>query len=145
MEALGAAVGLEPPVAEPFPPRDAAEHDWLYGVVLDQLRDVVVPNLGDPLAVVRAKGLARIVKYLANVNAHGAAALAAEAVDIAGLLGDLPPSVESGRAALSDAVREGRVAERDYLRYLWRRVARDTELARPAMGVLADRHWPVLR
>ena len=36
----------------------------------------------------------------------------------------------------------GAVSEEDYLRLLWRRVARETELARPSMGALADRHWP---
>ena len=28
---------------------------------------------------------------------------------------------------------------------MWRRVARETELARPSMGALAERHWPPLR
>jgi hypothetical protein len=53
--------------------------------------------------------------------------------------------VADGRAAAAGAVAAGTVSEADYLRTLWRRVARETELARPAMGVLADRHWPELR
>jgi hypothetical protein len=41
-------------------------------------------------------------------------------------------------------VAAGTVSEEAYLRTLWRRVARETELARTSMGVLADRHWPDL-
>ena len=36
--------------------------------VLAQLREVIVPRITDPLALVRAKGVARIVKYLDQVN-----------------------------------------------------------------------------
>ena len=50
----------------------------------------------------------------------------------------------SGRAAAADAVAAGTVGDEAYLAVLWRRVARETELARPAMGALADRHWPDL-
>jgi hypothetical protein len=41
-------------------------------------------------------------------------------------------------------VREQKLTDAEYLRYLGRRIARETELARPAMGALADRHWPEL-
>jgi hypothetical protein len=53
--------------------------------------------------------------------------------------------VASGRAAAAEAVAAGEASEEDYVLTLWRRVARETELARPSMGVLADRHWPPLR
>jgi hypothetical protein len=53
--------------------------------------------------------------------------------------------VADGRVAAAAAVAAGAVSDRDYLRALGRRVARETELARPAMGALADRHWPELR
>ena len=51
----------------------------------------------------------------------------------------------SGRADAAEAVATGSASEEDYILTLWRRVARETELARPSMGVLADRHWPPLR
>ena len=51
----------------------------------------------------------------------------------------------SGRADAAAAVAAGTVSEEDYILTLWRRIARETELARPSMGVLADRHWPPLR
>ena len=64
--------------------------------------------------------------------------------DYEALLGRRPSSVMTGRGAAVDGVTAGTVSEEDYLRTLWRRVARDTELARSSMGALADRHWPDL-
>ena len=61
------------------------------------------------------------------------------------MLGRRPGSVLSGRADAAAAVAAGTVSEEDYILTLWRRIARETELARPSMGVLADRHWPPLR
>jgi hypothetical protein len=64
---------------------------------------------------------------------------------LATLLGRRPDSVMSGRTDAAAAVVAGTVSDEDYLLTLWRRIARETELARPSMGVLADRHWPPLR
>ena len=96
-----------------------------------------------PLA--RSKGIARIIKYLSQVDTYGAAYEARELDDAATLLGRRPESVADGRAAVAAGVAAGTLSEEDYLRTLWRRIARETELARPSMGVLADRHWPELR
>jgi aminoglycoside phosphotransferase (APT) family kinase protein len=144
LEALTAATGLElGPVAEPdqSAPRD---HTWMYDAVLGQLRDVIVPRTSDPLAQAREKGIARLIKYLARVDTYGASCDEHELDDLENLLGRRPDSISSGRAAAAEAVSTGRVRDEDYLLLLWRRVARETELARPAMGVLADRHWPDL-
>jgi hypothetical protein len=116
----------------------------MYAAVLDQLREVIVPRISDPLASTRSKGLARAIKYLAQVDAHGTFYETCELEDLEELLGHAPGNLADGRAQLAAEVRLQRVGEEDYLGYLWRRVARETELARPAMGVLADRHWPPL-
>jgi hypothetical protein len=116
----------------------------MYDAVLTQLRDVIVPRTSDPLAVARGKGIARLVKYLAQVDTYGAHYEACELDDLEALLGGRPASAAAGRLAAADAVAAGTVRDEDYLRTLWRRVARETELARPSMGVLADRHWPEL-
>ena len=146
-EALAAAVGLDLVPAElaPSPSPAPGEHDWLYGAVLDQLREVIVPRIADPLALVRAKGVARIVKYLEQMSTHGAFYDACELDDLAELLGERPASKAVGRVSAARAARAGELTDRQYLGYLARRVARETELARPAMGALADRHWPELR
>ncbi len=117
----------------------------MYDAVLSQLRDVVVPRTTDPLAQARGKGIARIIKYLARVDTYGASYDGCELRDLEALLGRRPDSVSVGRTEAAAAVEAGRISEEDYLSLLGRRVARETELARPAMGVLADRHWPPLQ
>jgi hypothetical protein len=146
-EAIAAFLGLEldPPEPAPVSAGSSDEHDWLYHALLHQLRDVVVPRIGDPLAKQRAKGFARIIKHLREVNLHGAFYEERELDDLAALLGHRPDDRAEGRAALQSAVRDGRVDEDKYLGVLWRRASRDNELLRTASGVLADRHWPELR
>ena len=131
-----------PRSSRPETPRDS---DWMYDAVLTQLRDVIVPRTTDPLAQARGKGVARIIKYLARVDTYGPSTRSASCRILAKLLGRRPDSVLSGRADAAAAVAAGHVSEEDYILTLWRRVARETELARPSMGVLADRHWPPLR
>ncbi len=144
LEALAAATGMALTPAEAPLARDRGEHDWMYDAVLSQLRDVIVPRISDPLAAARGKGIARIIKYLAQVDLYGSSYETYELDDLEALLGRRPESVAAGRAAAADAVDAGAVSDEHYLHLLWRRVARETELARPSMGVLADRHWPEL-
>ena len=99
----------------------------------------------DPLALQRSKSLARIIKYLQSINEAGSFYEAREIDDIAVLLDTPPQSLGDSRRAIADAVRGGRVDDRAYLTYAWRRTARDNELMRTASGALADRHWPPLR
>ena len=142
---MAAANGLELTPAETPQPRERRDSDWMYDAVLTQLRDVIVPRTTDPLAQARGKGVARIVKYLARVDTYGPSYEECELQDLEKLLGGRPDSVRAGRADAAAAVAAGGVSEEDYILMLWRRVARDTELARPSMGALADRHWPPLR
>ncbi len=145
LEALATANSLELAPAETPRARPAASHDWMYDAVLTQLRDVIVPRTTDPLAQARGKGVARIIKYLAQVDTYGPYYEECELQDLERLLGRRPDSVATGRAEAAEAVGAGDVSDEDYVLSLWRRVARETELARPSMGVLADRHWPPLR
>jgi aminoglycoside phosphotransferase (APT) family kinase protein len=145
LETLASANGLELDPAEAPQARDARDNDWMYDAVLAQLRDVVVPRTTDPLAKARGKGVARIIKYLARVDTYGPYYEECELQDLAKVLGRPPDSLPSGRAEAAAAVASGTVSDEDYVLTLWRRVARETELARPSMGVLADRHWPPLR
>jgi aminoglycoside phosphotransferase (APT) family kinase protein len=145
LEALAAANGLELIPAEKPRTRDSRDSDWMYDAVLTELRDVIVPRTTDPLAQARGKGVARIIKYLARVETYGPYYEECERRDLATLLGRSSGSVVRGRADAAAAVAAGTVSPQDYILTLWRRIARETELARPSMGVLADRHWPPLR
>jgi aminoglycoside phosphotransferase (APT) family kinase protein len=145
LEALAAANGLELTSAEPLEAREDRDSDWMYDAVLAQLRDVIVPRTTDPLAQARGKGIARIIKYLARVDTYGPSYEECELQDLEKLLGRSPGPVRAGRADAAAAVAAGELSEEDYILMLWRRIARETELARPSMGALADRHWPPLR
>jgi aminoglycoside phosphotransferase (APT) family kinase protein len=145
LEALAAANELELTPAEIPQARSPRDGDWMYDAVLTQLRDVIVPRTTDPLAQARGKGIARIIKYLDRADMYGPYYEECELQDLSTLLGRRPDSVMSGRADAAAAVAAGGMSDEDYVRTLWRRVARETELARPSMGVLAGRHWPLLR
>jgi hypothetical protein len=114
---------------------------WTYDVILDELRDVVVPAVADGFAARRAKGLARLVKYLREVDRLGGAAQRAELADLREVLGYECTDLESGRAELCAAIDAGTVDERRVLEYCHGVSARETQLLRPAMGALADRHY----
>ena len=144
LEALARVMDLGEQRAELPPESPSSQADWLFDVVLGQLRDVVVPRVTDPLALQRTKGVARILKYLAAIQRVGPFYDQCELDDVTGALGERPADVEAGRAAMAAAADDGRISGSEYLQYLWRRVARDNELLRPASGVMADRHWPPL-
>jgi aminoglycoside phosphotransferase (APT) family kinase protein len=145
LEALAGAVAIALTPAEVPTDLEPRDHEWMYTALLGQMRTVVVPRIADPLAKARTKGFARIIKYLAQVDAHGDFYRSCELKDLADLLGELPATISTGRDHVAAAVRSGRLTDTAYLGYLWRRVARENELARPSMGALADRHWPRLR
>lgn len=117
--------------------------DWhgLYGAILTQLRDVITPRITDGFALQRAKGLARVVKYLEAVDLHGREFVRDELDDLAAVLGARPASPSEGRRLLAVAVRDGVVAPEAALRVILRRVTRDNELLRASSGALADRHY----
>jgi aminoglycoside phosphotransferase (APT) family kinase protein len=144
IEAMAEILGLELTAAEQPAEHPGATHEneRLFDAVLAQLRGVIVPRITDPLALQRTKGVARVLKYLAAQNRYGAFYAGCELDDLAQLLGARPSSVLEGRDALARAVLAGQVTDLEYVRYLWRRLARENELLRPASGALADRHWP---
>lgn len=145
LEAMATVMRLDLDPIEEAPPAPPAEHAWIYDAILGQLKDVIVPRIADPLAAQRTKGLARLVKYLQAIDREGAFHAERELDDLSELLGARPASVADGRAAVAEAVRSGTVDDPTYLRYLWRRTARDDALMRAASGALAERHWPPLR
>ena len=120
VEALADAVGiaLEPPVVPAVADTDRTP---LYQMVLDELREAIVPEL-DGYTAHRAKSVARVVRHLDAVDRLGPR-LAAEDAEDAASLSDEPTDEEQ-------------------VRYLGRRAARQTALMAPAMGRLADVHLP---
>jgi aminoglycoside phosphotransferase (APT) family kinase protein len=141
VEALAAAAGVSPELPELAEARDTAQTGYFDGA-LAQMKDIISPQLDDPFASQRLKSLARVLKYLREVDRVGGVYAAAELDDQEALLGSRPASVEQGAAELDRLVRAGELTAVDLLPAAAAVVARTHQLLAPAMGVLATRHLP---
>ena len=144
LTAIAAVLGIELPTREVEPGDDLHEHSHLYDVVLGQLQGIAGRS-DDRAAVALAKGAARQVKFLKEIDRSGRQYAARELDDIRQLLGAPQPSLDDGRRAVADAARDGKVGIEDYLLYQWRRLIHDDQLLRSASGSLYERSWPALR
>jgi aminoglycoside phosphotransferase (APT) family kinase protein len=142
-DALREQYGLGPVSTIEFE-AEPSEREWLYDTVLAQLRDIIVPGTDDPFVVLRAKGLARITKYLREADRYAVDAQALELLSLRTALGHDLASVRAGRAELVTALREGKISDVAMLAYISDRAAIETRLMRPAMGSLADRQFDPL-
>jgi aminoglycoside phosphotransferase (APT) family kinase protein len=141
LEALAAVMGLSlapPPLSSP---EEVPEWHHYYAAVLGSLR-TIVPRISDPLASQWTKGVARVVKYLQDLDAAGRQFAELERDDIAALVGHRPDHLAKGRLDLAEAARAGKVSDEDYVRYMWNKVLRDDHLMRHASGALHQRTWP---
>ncbi|MGE3325769.1 MAG: phosphotransferase family protein [Acidimicrobiia bacterium] len=140
-EALADVMGLQLPLPELREEPPAGDLDDLFDVVLDQMREVIVPRITDNFALQRTKGMARVLKYLAVASRRGPGFAALELEDLERVLGDRVGSVAEGRALLAQRVEARELGVAEALPVLYNRLARDNELLRGASGVLADRHY----
>ena len=143
VEALAVAAGVALPDSELAIATDTAATGAFDGV-LAQLKTIVGPAVGEAYASQRLKSIARVIKYLREVDRVGDTHLEAELGDLEGLLGERPASAEDGRALLDRMVRSGAFTATDLLPMAAADAARRQQLAGPAMGVLASRHLPDL-
>jgi aminoglycoside phosphotransferase (APT) family kinase protein len=138
-ESLAAVAGV--PLPPPIPDEDlGGDHAWVYDVALQDIRDVVVPALDAPFAATRAKGLARLLKYLRALDGAGATFDATERIELTDLLDTPVVDVNDGRRALCERIARGALTAEQVLPHCLAQAARDTALMRGAMGALADRH-----
>ena len=141
-DALAEAMSIERP-ARVAAPRAIDDHDatWLFDVALDDLRDVIVPAIEPGFAQQRAKGLARLLKYLRTVQRIGPTVEARDRVDLSVLLGLSVVDAASGRRDLCTRLEADSIEHRSVAAYCLGYAARRTDLARDAMGALADRRY----
>jgi len=137
------AMGIELPGREVGDEAEPAAHARLYDAVLGQLRGIV-ERTDDRAVSSLAKGAARQVKYLKEIDHNGRMFQDRELDDIGGLLGRMPKSLAEGRAELADAARGGKVGFEEYLLYHWTRLTRDDWMLRSASGAMYERGWPEL-
>jgi Phosphotransferase enzyme family len=103
-EALAEAAGVTlEPVTLPDAPQGA--HHRSFEIALDDLRDMIVPRLTDQQAAVKAKGLARLVKWWRDIERFEPGFLEAERVEIGAALGQDFATHAEAWAAYCDAVR----------------------------------------
>jgi len=143
VETLADVLGL-PLEAPDLPDPPSTEREWLYDTALEQIRDVLVPLSTDPFVILRAKGLARILKHLRDADRLARGFDAQELDDLERLLGTRPATISDGHDALTARVGQGDLSDADLVRYFYRSTIRRTELVRSASGALADRHYPSL-
>lgn len=143
LTALAAALGVELPGREVEGEDEPRDHALIYDTVLAQLQGIA-GRVEDRAAAAMAKGAARQVKYLKEIDRNGRRFEQAELDDIGRLLGRPHRSLGDARSRLAAAALDRTVPVEDYLLYHWRRLVRDDHLLRTASGALYERTWPQL-
>jgi aminoglycoside phosphotransferase len=143
VEALATAMGVELPTVELPDLEDTADTRY-FDAALHQMRTIVGPNIGEPYAARRHRSMARVVKYLRELDRSADTHAAAELTDLAAVLGRAPASLAAGSADLFQRVVHGQITAADLLPYAYAQVMRRQQLVGPAMGILATRHLPVV-
>ncbi|MDO7842244.1 phosphotransferase family protein [Sphingomonas immobilis] len=142
-EALAEASGIDlPPVAMPDAPE--GPHARSFAIALDDLRDMIVPRLSDQQAAVKAKGLARLVKWWRDIERFGPGFAAVEVAELSAALGRPFATLGEARAALAAAVAGGAIAQETAVRLCHAGVVRDSALMADAMGGLASTRFAPL-
>ncbi|OYY88768.1 MAG: hypothetical protein B7Y45_14120 [Sphingomonas sp. 28-66-16] len=139
--ALAAAndIVLAPFVLADVPPTDQTE---LYDFVIAGLRDDISSRSDDKHVAASSKNLAKIVKFLREIDRYGVILERSEMARLAAVLGDEPSSRNSGYLALSSAVSAGAIEFEVALRVFAEGARCDAILAASASGRIANRTWP---
>ena len=143
MEAIDAVEGSSGASVETLdvPPR---EYGGLFEQVLNDIRTVIVPGCDNKDAILKAKDVAKAVKFMRQLYTIGPEVERWELGELARLLGAAPATLESGRAALSTKIRELAINSREAYPFFRQSAAFETQLASGSMGALAARHFPPL-
>ena len=143
VEALAAAMGVELPRVA-LPDLEDTPDTRYFDAALHQMRTIVGPAIGEPYAARRHRSMARVVKYLRELDRSGDTHATAELADLAAVLGLAPASLAAGRADLYQRVIGGQITAFDLLPYAYAQVMRRQQLVGAAMGILTTRHLPVV-
>jgi hypothetical protein len=122
------------------PDLPAIEPDWTdrtFANALEDLKDEIVPAIGNQRAAAKAKELARLVKFWRGRARYGAAFDAAELAEIRAAIPAAPANLASARAALANAIAVDTIDFPAALQLCHNRVVRETFVMADAMGALA--------
>ncbi|KTE25039.1 MULTISPECIES: phosphotransferase family protein [unclassified Sphingopyxis] len=135
-EALAEAAGIDlPPVALPEAPVGA--HDRSFAIALADIRDSIVPRISDQQAAVKAKGMARLIKWWRAIERFEPGFHAAEKREIEAALGLDFASHAAAWSAFRDEVAGDRIATERAIILCNAHETRDAALLADAMGGLA--------
>lgn len=142
--ALANAAGIAlPPVALPDAPPGA--HDKSFAIALDDIRDTIVPRLADQQAAVKAKGMARLVKWWRAIERFEPGFHAAEKAEIEAALAQGFADYRIAWAAFRDAIAGDRIATDAAIILCNAHETREAALMADAMGGLADTKFAPLQ
>ena len=127
------AMGIELPGRDVLDEAPPLPHDALYESVLGQLR-AIVDRVDDRAVSNLAKGAARQLKYLKELDRNRARFEDRELDDLGRLLEHAPATLAAGRTELATAARDGKVELDDYLLYHWARLTRDDWMIARVVG-----------
>lgn len=128
-------------VVEPDLP--IGKSDWTdryFETALRDLKNDIVPAIGNQRATAKAKELARLIKFWRNRARWGASFDAQELSEIRRSITNAPDELMAARAALADAIATGTIDFRVATQLCYSRVMRETAIMEEAMGALS-RTW----
>ena len=114
----------------------------LFDSVIDDLRTEIANASADPRVVSAAKGAAKVLKYLREIDRHSDLFVMQDMAALATLLPLPPKDAATGQAALLEAMRQNEISFASALDYFAGAVAREAALAASASGGLARRGFP---
>ncbi len=141
-ETIADAIGVE--LERPELPDDSMSAS-IAGVVVNNLRDEVLPAVTDEYPHHRLDHAARLVECLDRQAQLGPAVVAIELDEIAALTGKRADSLDEGLMDLDKAIREwGADREAETVRYLARRAWRLEFLWKPVVDLFPDRTFSLI-
>ena len=133
----------------PLPPVELADappglRDRSYAIALDDIRDTIVPRLSDQQAAVKAKGMARLIKWWRAIERFGPGFHAAEKSELEAALGQGFANQAAAWSAFGEAVAADRIAIDRAIILCNAHETREAALMADAMGGLASTKFAAL-
>ncbi|HEY9092528.1 phosphotransferase family protein [Parasphingorhabdus sp.] len=135
-EALADAAGVDLPPAT-LPEAPPGKYDRSYGIALDDIRDTILPRLSDQQSAVKAKGMARLIKWWRAIERFGPVFDSTEKSEIESALDQGFAGHSAAWSAFCDAVAEKRIESDRAIILCNAHEMREAALMSDAMGSLA--------
>src|SRR3990167_6164108 len=142
-EALAEAAGIALPAVD-LPEATVGAHHRSFDIALDDIRETIVPSIADQQAAVKAKGLARLIKWWRAIERYEPAYQACEKREIEALLGLQFADHPAAWSAFRDEVADDRVATEAAIILCNAHETRAAALMADAMGGLAGTRFAPL-